>query len=57
MQNRPKGWPWKRAVALPVLRQIGELDAVIGEHGVDEIWNCLDKCFKECGSRSLIGSF
>lgn len=33
---------------LAVLRQIGELDAVIGEHGVDAIWNGFYECFEEC---------
>jgi hypothetical protein len=32
---------------LSVLRQIGELDAVIGEHGVYVVGNCLDKGFEE----------
>ena len=38
--------------SLAVLRQIGELDAVVGEHGMDAIRNGLDECFKErcCGS-------
>jgi hypothetical protein len=37
------GWP------LAVLRQVGELDTVIGEHGVDAIWNGLEECFEERG--------
>ena len=39
-------WP------LPVLWQVGELDAVIGEHGMNAIRNSFDQRFKErcCGS-------
>src|SRR5665213_2682827 len=46
MATEARGWP------LPVLRQIGELDAVVGEHGVDAVWNGLDERFEErcCGS-------
>lgn len=36
---------------------IGELDAVIGEHGVDAIENGLDKCLEEHGGCSRIGPF
>ncbi len=40
------GWP------LSVLRQTSELDALIGEHGMDAIRNGLDESFEErcCGS-------
>ncbi len=42
------GWP------LPVLRQIGELDAVVGDHGVDAIRNCFNERFEEgCGSSDI----
>ncbi len=51
MATEARGW------SLPVLGQIGELDAVIGEHGVDAIWNSLDQCFKERGGGSHLGSF
>src|SRR5260370_25695731 len=40
-----------------VLRQIGELDSVVGEHGVDAIRNGSDECFKEGSRRLHIGLF
>jgi hypothetical protein len=43
--------------SLPIFWQIGEVDAIIRKQGVDAIWNCLDKCFKERGGRSHVGSF
>src|SRR5277367_3538277 len=46
-----------RGGSLPVLRQIGELDAVVGEHSVDAIWNGFDERFEERGSSSHVGSF
>ncbi len=42
---------------LAVLGQIGELDAVVGEHGVDAIRNGHDQCFKERCGRSHVGFF
>ncbi len=33
-----------------VLRQIGELDAVIGQHGVDAVRNSFNERFEEGGS-------
>ena len=33
--------------SLAILRQVGELDPVVGEHGMDAIRNGLDECFKE----------
>ena len=42
---------------LPVLRQVGEVDAVISEHGVDAIWNGLDESFEEGGGSSHVGLF
>jgi hypothetical protein len=38
------GWP------LAVFRQVGELDTVIGEHGVDAVRNGFDERFEERGS-------
>jgi len=38
-----------------VLLQIGELDAVVGEHGVDAIRNGFDECFEEGSGRLHIG--
>jgi hypothetical protein len=38
-----------------VLRQIGELDAVVGEHGVDFVGNGLDEGFEEVRSDPAIG--
>lgn len=32
-----------------VLRQVGELDTVVGEHGVDAVRNSFDERFKEGG--------
>lgn len=43
--------------ALPILRQIGELDAVVGEHGVDAVWNGFDERFEEGRGRSHVGFF
>ncbi len=40
-----------------VLRQIGELDSVVGEHGVDAIRNGSDECFEEGSGRLHIGLF
>jgi len=40
-----------------VLRQIGELDSVVGEHGVDAIRNGPDECFEEGSGRLHIGFF
>ncbi len=51
MTTEAGGWP------LPVLRQIGKLDAVVGEHGVDAIRNCFHEGFEERGGRSHISSF
>ena len=42
---------------LPVLRQIGEVDVVISEHGVDAIWNGLNESFEEGGGSSHVGLF
>jgi len=50
MATEARGWP------LPVLRQIGELDAVVGEHGVDAIRNCFDERLEERGGGSHVGS-
>lgn len=44
-----RGWP------LPVLRQIGALDAVAGEHGLDAIWNLFRRALQDCGGRLHIG--
>ena len=51
MATEACGW------SLAVLRQIVELDAVIGEHGVDAIWNGLEQCLEECGGGLHIGLF
>jgi hypothetical protein len=40
-----------------VLRQIGELDSVVGEHSVDVIRNGSDECFEEGSCRLHIGLF
>ena len=40
-----------------VLRQVGELDAVLGEHGVDVIRNGLDEGPEQGGLRLRIGLF
>jgi hypothetical protein len=40
-----------------VLRQIGELDSVVGEHGVNAIRNGCDECFEEGCGRLQIGLF
>src|SRR5260370_8146210 len=40
-----------------VLRQIGELDSVVGEHGVDAIRNGSDECLEEGSGRLHIGLF
>ena len=51
MATEACGW------TLAILRQIGELDAVVGEHGVDAVWNGFDERFEEgCGS-SHVGFF
>jgi hypothetical protein len=50
MATEARGW------SLPVLRQIGELDAVVGEHGVDAIRDCFDEGLEERGSGSHIGT-
>ena len=46
MSTQPSGWP------LAILGQVSELDAVVGEHGVDAIGNGLHQCLEE-GSRRL----
>ena len=38
--------------AFAVLRQVGELDSVIGEHGMDAVWDRFDKGLEE-GSGGL----
>ena len=41
LQTRSKMWPPKRdggGVSAPVLRQVGERHAVVGQHGVNGIW-------------------
>jgi hypothetical protein len=43
--------------SLTVLRKIGELDSVVGEHGVDAVWNRFDERLEEGGGRSHIGPF
>jgi hypothetical protein len=43
--------------ASTVLRQIGELDSVVGEHSVDAIRNGPDECFEEGGGRLHIRLF
>src|SRR5258708_6886570 len=40
-----------------ILRQIGELDSVVGEHSVDAIGNGCDECFEEGSGRLHIGLF
>ncbi len=45
------GWP------LPVLRQIGELDSVVREHGVDAVRNGFDQRFKQRGGGSHVCLF
>ena len=40
-----------------VFRQVGELDSVVGEHGVDTIRNGFDECFEEGSGRLHIGLF
>jgi hypothetical protein len=40
-----------------VLRQIGELDSVVGEHGVDAVRNGFDERFEEARGRLHIGLF
>jgi hypothetical protein len=59
----PKTDPVKRMAAkagrwpLAILRQIGELDAVVGEHGVDAIRDSRDQRFEECRRSLHIGTF
>lgn len=43
--------------SLPVLRQVGELDAVIGKHGVDAVWNRFDERLEEGDGSSHICFF
>jgi len=50
MATDARCWP------LPVLRQIGELDAVVGENGVDAIRNGFDERFDERGGLSPISA-
>ena len=40
-----------------VLRQVGELNAVVGEHSVDHIRNGRDQCFQEGRGGSHVGAF
>jgi hypothetical protein len=51
MATEARGW------SLPVLGQIGELDSVVGEHGMDAIRNGLDERFEEGGGGPHIGLF
>jgi len=41
MATEVGGW------SLAILRKVGELDTVVGEHGVDAVRNGFDECFKE----------
>ena len=50
MSAKAGGWP------LAVLWQIGELDSVIGEHGMDAVWDRFDKGLKK-GGGSHVGFF
>ena len=43
--------------ALAVLRQVGELDAVIGEHGMDRIGHSLDQGVEKSRGDLGVGSF
>ena len=43
--------------SLSVFRQIGELDSVVGEHGMDAIRNGLDECFEEGSGGSHVCLF
>ena len=40
-----------------VLRQVGELDTVVGEHGVDAVRNSFDERFKEGGRSPRVSLF
>jgi len=40
--------PVTRCPAVAVLRQVGELDAVIGQDGVQRVWHGFEQRFKEC---------
>lgn len=51
MATEARGWP------LPVLGQIGELDAVVGKHGVDTGWNRFNERFEEGNGSPRIGFF
>src|SRR6201987_1980266 len=59
----PKTDPVKRMAAkagrwsLAILRQIGELDAVVGEQGVDAIRNSRDQSFEESRRSLHVGTF
>jgi hypothetical protein len=46
MDAEAGGW------TLAILRQVGELDSVVGEHGVDAVRNGFDENFDEGGSSS-----
>lgn len=55
-QLRSNGWPRQLAVG-PAFERVGELDAVVGEHGVDFVLEGFDQFIEECpgsgGSRLL----
>ena len=51
MATEACGWP------LPVLRQVGELDAVVGEHGMDAVRNGFDERFEERSGGSHVCLF
>lgn len=38
-----------------VVRHVGELDAIVGQHGVDGIGDCCDQVAQELGGNHLVG--
>ena len=57
MQRRSKGWPRESRWPLSVLGQVGELDAIVGQYGVDAIGNGCHQCFKKGGGSLHVGMF
>ena len=56
-QTRSKAWPRKRGRAGAVARLVGEGSAIVGQQGVDPIWERLDDATQEGGSGEHVGGW
>ena len=51
MSTKAGHWPFA------VLRQVGELDSVIGEHGMDAVWDRFDKGSRKAAAARMSAFF